>query len=101
MVYAVTTFIMAASVITFFKEIGRIERLSESLVSKMEELVELDLKNQELRRENDYYSTPEGIADLARRKYNLAMPGEKFYKIVIYPTARTFFIVINCNKPVM
>jgi cell division protein FtsB len=82
-VYAITTFIMAVTVVTFFKEIGRIERLSDALDAKMEEMVELTRKNQELQEKIAYYSSPEGIAHEATEKYNLVRPGEKIYRIEI------------------
>jgi cell division protein FtsB len=82
-VYAVTSFIMAVTVATLFKEIGRIKRLSESLESRMEELVELTRKNHEIQERIDYYTTPDGIAYIAREEYNLVRPGEKVYRIEI------------------
>ena len=82
-IYAVTTFIMAVTIVTFFKEIGRIERLADALDVKMEELVELTRKNQELHEKIAYYSSPAGIAHVATEEYNLVQPGEKIYKIEI------------------
>jgi cell division protein FtsB len=82
-VYAVTTFIFAVTVTTFFKEVGRIERLSSAMERKMEELVELTRKSQELQEKISYYNTPAGIAFLAREEYNLVRPGEKIYRIEI------------------
>lgn len=82
-VYAVTTFIMAVTVVTFFKEIGRIERLADVLEAKMEEVVELTRKNQELQEKIDYYSSPDGIAYVATEQYNLVRPGDKIYEIVL------------------
>jgi cell division protein FtsB len=83
LVYAVTTFIMAVTVVTFFKEIGRVERMSDALDAKMDEMAELTLKNQELQEKITYYSTPEGIAYVATEEYNLVRPGQKIYKIEI------------------
>jgi cell division protein FtsB len=83
LIYAVTTFIMAVTVVTFFKEIGRIERMSDALDAKMEEMVELARKNQELHDKIAYYSSPAGIAHVATEEYNLVRPGEKIYKIEI------------------
>jgi cell division protein FtsB len=82
-VYAVITFIIAVTVVTFFKEIGRIERMSDALDGKMGELVELTRKNQELNEKVAYYSSPAGIAHVATEEYNLVRPGEKIYKIEI------------------
>ncbi|MDR1509891.1 MAG: septum formation initiator family protein [Synergistaceae bacterium] len=82
-VYAVASFIMAVTIVTLFKEIGRIERLSDSLESKMEELVELTRKNHELQERISYYTTPDGVAYIAREEYNLVRPGEKVYRIEI------------------
>ncbi|MDR3280333.1 MAG: septum formation initiator family protein [Synergistaceae bacterium] len=82
-IYALTTFIMAVTVATFFREIGRIERLSDALEARMEELVELTRKNQELQEKISYYTTPAGVAYLAREEFNLVKPGEKIYRIEI------------------
>ncbi|MDR1651600.1 MAG: septum formation initiator family protein [Synergistaceae bacterium] len=82
-IYAVTTFIMAVTVATFFREVGRIERLSDELELRMGELVELTRKNQELQEKISYYTTPAGMAFLAREEFNLVRPGEKIYRIEI------------------
>ena len=74
---------MAVTIATLFREIGRIERLSDALEVKMEELVEITRKNQELQEKISYYSSPAGIAYLAREEYNLVRPGEKIYRIEI------------------
>ena len=83
LVYAVTSFIMAVTVVTLLREIGRIERLSSVLETKMEELVELTRKTQELQEKVTYYSSPAGIAYLAREEFNLVRPGERIYRIEI------------------
>jgi cell division protein FtsB len=82
-IYAVAFFIIAATVVTLFKEVVRIERLSDSLESKMEELVELTRKSHELQERISYYTTPDGVAYIAREEYNLVRPGEKVYRIEI------------------
>ena len=82
-IYAVTSFIMAVTVVTLFREIGRIERLSNVLEARMEELVELTRKSHELQEKISYYSSPAGIAYLAREEFNLVRPGEKIYRIEI------------------
>lgn len=82
-IYAVTSFIFAVTVVTFFKEIGRIERLAVSLEKRMDELVELTRKNQEIQEKIGYYKTPEGIAFLAREEFNMVKSGEKIYRIKV------------------
>ncbi|MDR3165694.1 MAG: septum formation initiator family protein [Synergistaceae bacterium] len=82
-IYAVTTFIIAVTIVTFFKEISRIERLADAIETKMEELVELTRKNQELQEKIIYYSSPAGVAYIATEEYNLVRPGEKIYRIEI------------------
>jgi cell division protein FtsB len=82
-VYAVAAFIMAVSVVTLFRELDRIDRLSDALERKMNELVELTRKNQELQERINYYSSPAGVAYLAREEYNMVRPGEKIYRIEI------------------
>ncbi|MDR1915488.1 MAG: septum formation initiator family protein [Synergistaceae bacterium] len=81
--YAFALFILAVTVVTFFKEVNRIDRLSSVLESRMEELVETTRKNQELQEKISYYTTPSGIAFLAREEFNLVKPGEKIYRIEI------------------
>jgi cell division protein FtsB len=82
-VYAVASFLVAVSVVSFFKEVGRIERLSMALELRMDELVETTKKNQELQEKISYYKTPEGIARLAIEEFNLVKSGEKIYRIEI------------------
>ncbi|MDR3254508.1 MAG: septum formation initiator family protein [Synergistaceae bacterium] len=82
-VYAVALFLVAVSVVTFFKEVGRIERLSMALGSRMEELVVIMRKNQDLQEKISYYKTPDGIRRLAIDQFNLVKSGEKIYRIVI------------------
>jgi cell division protein FtsB len=74
---------MAVTVVTLFREVGRIERLSGVLEARMEELVELTRKSQELQEKISYYSSPAGIAYLAREEFNLVRPGERIYRIEI------------------
>lgn len=80
---AVSSFIIAVTVATFFKEVDRIERLSGVLDDRMQELVDLTRKNQEVQEKISYYKTPAGIAHLAREEFNLVKPGEKMYKMEI------------------
>jgi len=83
LVYAIAAFIVAVTLATFFKELGRIDRLSAVLDTRMEELVEMTRKNQELQEKISYYKTPAGIAHLAREEYNLVGVGEKIYRIEV------------------
>jgi cell division protein FtsB len=82
-IYAIASFLAAVSIVTFFKEVGRIERLSMALESRQEELTEATRKNQELQEKINYYKTPEGIAYRAREEFNLVKSGEKMYRIKI------------------
>lgn len=83
LVYALAAFILAVTFVTFFKEMDRIDRLSAALEKRMEELVELARKNQEIQEKISYYKTPAGIAHLAREEFNLVKPGERIYRIEI------------------
>ena len=74
---------MAVTVVTLFREVGRVERLSNVLDARMEELVELTRKSHELQEKISYYSSPAGIAFLAREEFNLVRPGERIYRIEI------------------
>lgn len=77
------TFLIAVLLTSFFKELERIDKLSDTLDKRMEELVTEERKSQELKQNIEYYSTPEGIARLAREQFNLVQSGEKLYKIEI------------------
>lgn len=80
---AAVTFLIAVLLTSFFKELERIDVLSNSLDQRMEELVTEERKSQELQQKIEYYSTPEGIARLAREQFNLVLSGEVIYKIEI------------------
>ncbi len=80
---AAVTFLTAVLLISFFKEIERVDNLSDALDARMEELVREERKSQELEQKIEYYSTPEGIARLAREQFNLVRSGEKIYKIEV------------------
>ncbi|NLX84860.1 MAG: septum formation initiator [Synergistaceae bacterium] len=77
------TFLIAVLLTSFFKELERIDILSGTLDKRMEELVAEERKSQELKQNIEYYSTPEGIARLAREQFNLVLSGEVMYKIEI------------------
>jgi cell division protein FtsB len=64
-------------------ELREIHELSATIDSRMELLVGKTRALQEMREQISFYSTEEGVAHMARDKYNLAMPGEKIYKIII------------------
>ncbi len=80
---AAVTFLIAVLLTSFFKEFERIDNLSSTLDERMEELVEEERKTQQLERDINYYSTPEGIARLAREQFNLVLSGETIYKIEV------------------
>lgn len=68
---------------SYYQEIVKISRLSNRLDSQMARLVSMSRSIQEYQEKIDYYSTPEGVARLAREEFNLAYPDEKIYKIVL------------------
>ena len=80
---AAVTFLTAVLLTSFFKEIERVDNLSDALDARMGELVREERKSQELEQKIEYYSTPEGIARLAREQFNLVRSGEKIYKIEV------------------
>lgn len=77
------TFLIAVLLTSFFKELERIDILSDTLEKRMKEFVDEERKSQELKQKIEYYSTPEGIARLAREQFNLVLSGEVIYKIEI------------------
>jgi len=80
---AAVTFLIAVLLTSFFKELEKIDVLSDTLDKRMEELVAEERKSQELKQKIEYYSTPEAIARLAREHFNLVLTGEVMYKIEI------------------
>ncbi|MDR1965257.1 MAG: septum formation initiator family protein [Synergistaceae bacterium] len=80
-VHAAVTFIMAVTLVTMQRELGRIERLSDALEAKVGELVELTRKSQDLEEKIVIYETPDGMVGLARKEFNMVRSGEKVFKI--------------------
>lgn len=80
---AVITFFIVVLLASFFREIKRVDTLSKALDKKMEELVLEKRKSHQLQQKIDYYSSPEGIARLAREQFDLVRSGEQIYKIEI------------------
>lgn len=74
---------IAVLLTSFFKEIERVDKLSAALDKRMDELVAEERRTQELKQNIEYYSTPEGIARLAREQFNLIQSGEVIYKIEV------------------
>lgn len=81
--FAGLSFLAAVLLTSLFKEMRKVDKLSAILDERMEELVKEERRNQELERDIKYYSTPEGIARLAREEFNMVRPGEKLYKIKV------------------
>ena len=83
--------VFAAIVILFVTIMGtayilewrQVDRLSSTLDERMELLVAKPRSLQDLRERISFYSTAEGVAHLARDQYNLVMPGEMIYRIVV------------------
>lgn len=80
---AIITFLLVVILVSFLREMKRVDKLSRALDSKMEELVVEKRKTQQLQQKIDYYTSPEGIARLAREQFNLVQSGEQIYKIEI------------------
>ena len=83
--------VFAAIVILFVTIMGtayilewrQVDRLSSTLDERMKLLIEKTRSLQDLRERISFYSTAEGVAHLARDQYNLVMPGEMIYRIVV------------------
>ena len=80
---AVITFLIVVLLVSFFREIKRVDSLSKTLDKKMEELVQEKRRGHQLQQKIDYYNSPEGIARLAREQFDLIHSGEQIYKIEI------------------
>lgn len=83
MVMAVVGVLLAIIGTGTFIELRRASRLKTLVDQRMEELVRLSRTIQELQAQLRFLQTPEGIARRARQDFNLALPGEKIYRIEI------------------
>lgn len=86
---AAIMFFIAVMVTSFYKELSRAETLSTTLDRRMDELMTVERDSQELQQKIDYYSTPEGMARLAREQFNLVRSGEVMYRIEIVSSDKT------------
>ena len=75
------SFLAAVLLTSFFKEINKIDELSATLDKRMDDLMAEERKNQKLRQDINFYSTPDGIARLATEQFNLVRSGDRIYKI--------------------
>jgi len=67
---------------SYYREISNISGLSDKVDAQMTKLILMSRTIQEYQEKVDYYSTPEGVARLAREEFNFVYPGEKIYRIV-------------------
>lgn len=95
---ATVSFLTAVMITSFFKEAERIDTLSTTLDKRMEELVAVERDSQALQEKIDYYSTPAGIARLAREQFNLVRSGEVIYKIEIISEDRELAVSADEKK---
>ncbi|MDO4988292.1 MAG: septum formation initiator [Synergistes sp.] len=80
---ATVAFLIAIILTSFFKEVRKVDSLSQILDVKMTELVQEERKTQKLKQDIHYYSTPEGISRLATEHFNLISSGDKIYDIEV------------------
>lgn len=67
----------------YFLEIRKIRTLTERVDQRMEDLVAMSRFVQELREKVAFYSTPDGMAHIARDQFNFSYPGERVYKLEV------------------
>jgi cell division protein FtsB len=67
----------------YIVEINKIRKLSVLVDERMDRLVRMSRKMQEMEDKIRFYKTPEGIARLAREQFNLTYPGEQIFRIEI------------------
>lgn len=79
--FAAITFMMAVMLTSFYKEFERVNRLSVALEKRMDVLINEERRHQELKDKIALYSTQEGIARLARERYQMVKSGEVLYDI--------------------
>jgi cell division protein FtsB len=60
-------------------ELSRMHRLTVLLDRKMTVLVQLQRKLEVLREELEYVGTEEGLAEVARREFNMLRPDERLF----------------------
>lgn len=65
----------------YFLELRKIHSLTNRVDRKMEELVSMSRFVQELEEKVAFYSTPDGMAHMARDQFNFSFPGELVYKL--------------------
>lgn len=82
-ILAVVSFMVVVMISSFSREIVKIHTMRNTLDQKMDELVTLERKTQEMKRDIEYYKSPEGIERLAREHYGLLKEGEQMYKIEV------------------
>jgi len=63
----------------YTRELKKLNELSRCIDERVQTLVRLRLDIYDKNEKIAYYSTPEGIARLARQEFNLVLPGERIY----------------------
>lgn len=66
---------------SYYIEMRKITRLTALVDERMALLVSMSRTVQELQEKIAFFGTSEGLAHLAREKYNLSFPGEMIFKI--------------------
>ncbi len=66
---------------SYYTEMRKITRLTALVDERMAVLVSMSRTVQELQEKIAFFGTSEGLAHLAREKYNLSFPGEMIFKI--------------------
>jgi len=77
--------VVAILATAFILETRKVDRLAALVDKRMDELVALSRKNQEMEHKIRYYATDEGLARLAREEFNLFFPDEVVYRIEVVP----------------
>ncbi len=65
------------------REWSRVIFMRESVVQKEAELESLNRELSRAQERLEFYKTPKGKARLAREQFNLALPGERIYRLSV------------------
>lgn len=81
--WAISILITAVLSTALFREFCRVRELEKLVKTKEDRLKNLSEDIKLMREKASFYRTSEGKARLARENFNLILPGEKIYKIII------------------
>ena len=76
---ALASLLFCITVTVYYFEFQKLTRLKFAVMESTAKLAEKERTVRDYREKIAFYRTDEGIAHLARERYNLAFPGERIY----------------------